>query len=84
LGSSYASIDTMDDGAVAHYEGMLLSIQHRFEHNFTFLANYTYSYCLFDYDFGAALATRRIHSRLTVMLIGARAFPIHGRSSTHR
>ena len=57
LGKYYASIDTMDDGAVAHYEAMLLSIQHRFAHNFTFLSNYTNSYCLSDYDFGAALAT---------------------------
>ncbi len=57
LGAAYASIDTMDDGAVAHYEGMLLSVQHRFASNYTFLANYTYSYCLSDYDFGAALAT---------------------------
>jgi hypothetical protein len=57
LGKAYSSIDTMDDGAVAHYEAMLLSIQHRFAHNFTFNANYTDSYCVSDYDFGAALAT---------------------------
>jgi len=56
LGASYASIDTMDDGAVAHYQGMMLSLQHRFAHNFTFLTNYTDSYCISDYDFGAALA----------------------------
>ena len=56
LGKAYSSIDTMDDGAVAHYEAMLLSVQHRFAHNFTFNANYTDSYCLSDYDFGAALA----------------------------
>jgi hypothetical protein len=55
-GDYYASIDEMDDGAVAHYEGLLLSTQHRLTHNFTFLANYTDSYCLSDYDFGAALA----------------------------
>jgi hypothetical protein len=57
LGKYYASVDTMDDGAVAHYEALLLSIQHCFAHNFTFLSNYTDSYCLSDYDFGAALAT---------------------------
>jgi hypothetical protein len=57
LGKYYTSIDTMDDGAVAHYEAMLLSIQHRFARNYTFLANYTDSYCVSDYDFGAALAT---------------------------
>ena len=52
----YSSIDEMDDGAVARYEGLLLSSQHRFSQHYTFLANYTDSYCLSDYDFGAALA----------------------------
>jgi hypothetical protein len=55
-GNSYASIDTADDGAVAHYEGLLLSVNHRLAHNFTFSANFTDSYCVSDYDFGAALA----------------------------
>ncbi len=57
LGASYASINTSDDGAVAHYNGLLVSIQHRLGHNFTFNANYTDSYCIGDTDFGAALAT---------------------------
>ena len=56
LGAGYASIDTADDGANAHYDGMLASINHRFANNFTFLANYTYSMCISDFDFGAALA----------------------------
>jgi len=55
-GNYYASIDEMDDGAVARYQGLLLSVQHHFAQHFTFLANYTDSYCLSDYDFGAALA----------------------------
>ncbi len=55
-GQYYASIDEMDDGAVARYQGMILSTQHHFSHNYTFAVNYTYSYCLSDYDFGAALA----------------------------
>jgi hypothetical protein len=55
-GIDYASVDTMDDGAVARYQGLLLNVQHRFANNFTFLANYTDSYCLSDFDFGAALA----------------------------
>jgi len=55
-GAFYSSIDEMDDGAVARYQGLLLSTQHRFSHNYTFIANFTDSYCLSDYDFGAALA----------------------------
>jgi hypothetical protein len=55
-GQYYASIDTMDDGAVAHYEGVILSLTHRLSSNFQMNANYTDSYCLSDYDFGAALA----------------------------
>jgi hypothetical protein len=54
-GINYASIDTMDDGATARYQGLLLSTQHRSTH-YTFIANFTDSYCLSDYDFGAALA----------------------------
>jgi hypothetical protein len=57
LGAGYASVNTMDDGAVAHYNGMLLSLQHRLAHNFVVNANYTYSNCVSDTDFGAALAT---------------------------
>jgi hypothetical protein len=56
LGKAYASINTMDDGAVAHYNGALMSVQHRFANNYTFLANYTLSNCISDADFGAALA----------------------------
>jgi hypothetical protein len=55
-GVYYASIDTMDDGAVAHYEGILGSLTHRFSQNFTAVTNFTDSVCLSDYDFGAALA----------------------------
>jgi len=54
LGKAYASINTMDDGAVAHYNGALMSVQHRFANNFTFLANYTLSNCISDADFGGA------------------------------
>jgi hypothetical protein len=56
LGGAYASVNTMDDGAVAHYNGLLLSLEHRLAHNFIFNANYTDSNCISDSDFGAALA----------------------------
>src|SRR5947207_14180182 len=36
LGASYASINTADDGAVAHYQAMLLSVRHNFGHGFQF------------------------------------------------
>jgi hypothetical protein len=55
-GQYYASIDTMDDGAVAHYQGLLASVTHNFSHHFQMNANFTDSYCISDYDFGAALA----------------------------
>jgi hypothetical protein len=55
-GIYYSSIDTMDDGAVAHYEGLLASVQHRLAQHFVMNANFTDSYCLSDFDFGAALA----------------------------
>jgi hypothetical protein len=57
LGAAYASINTMDDGAVARYQAMLLSVRRSFGHGFTWFSNYTDSYCVGDTDFGAALAT---------------------------
>src|SRR5262249_37722835 len=56
-GAAYASINTSDDGAVAHYNGLLTSLQHRLSRNYIFNANYTYSNCISDTAFGAALAT---------------------------
>ncbi len=55
-GALYSSIVQTDDGNVAHYNGLLLSLEHRFAHHFTWLANYTYSQCLSTYDFGGELA----------------------------
>ena len=55
-GGYYASVDTMDDGAIARYQGLLLMVSHRFSSHFDLNANFTDSYCVSDYDFGAALA----------------------------
>ena len=55
-GSYYASIDTMDDGAKAKYSGVLLSTTHNFAQHYQVNVNFADSYCMSDYDFGAALA----------------------------
>jgi hypothetical protein len=55
-GAAYGSVNTADDGAVARYNGVIFSVEHRLAHNFSFLTNYTNSYCISDADFGAALA----------------------------
>ena len=56
LGAPYSSIIQTDDGNVAHYNALGLSIEHRFSHHVNWLANYTYSQCLSTYDFGGELA----------------------------
>lgn len=42
----YAAVNQFGDGANATYNALLLSIQHRLKHNYTVLANYTWSHCL--------------------------------------
>ena len=54
-GMAYGSINQADEGANAHYEALLLSIQHRFGHGFTLLSNYTDSVCVSDFDFTGEL-----------------------------
>jgi hypothetical protein len=56
LGAAYSSITASDQGANAHYQALLLSIQHRFSQGFTLLTNYTWSHCLSDADFTGDLA----------------------------
>jgi hypothetical protein len=50
-GQYYGDVSMLDDGANASYNALLASVQHRFSHNFTLLANYTWSHCVSDYDF---------------------------------
>ena len=47
-GAYYSTIDRMDDGDNSRYNGLRLSVQHRFSRNFTLLSVYTYSHCLQD------------------------------------
>ena len=45
-GAYYSTMIVADDGISANYNGLLASVEHRFAHNFTLLANYTWSKCL--------------------------------------
>jgi hypothetical protein len=55
-GAYYSAIDQTDAGAVASYQALLLKLEHRFSHGFTWLANYTQSHCITTWDFGGELA----------------------------
>jgi len=55
-GQYYSSIVQTDDGNTSHYNGLLLSLEHRFASHFNWLANYTWSHCISTYDFGGELA----------------------------
>jgi hypothetical protein len=56
LGVAYSGITESDQGGNSHYNGLLLSLQHRFSHGFTLLTNYTWSHCISDVDFTGELA----------------------------
>jgi hypothetical protein len=45
-GAFYSTQVIAADGANANYNGLLTSLEHRFAHNYTVLANYTWSKCL--------------------------------------
>jgi hypothetical protein len=51
-GQYYGNVDILDYGANATYNAFLASIQQRLSHGVTFLANYTWSHCISDADFG--------------------------------
>ncbi|HVW83663.1 MAG TPA: hypothetical protein VHB50_03245, partial [Bryobacteraceae bacterium] len=54
--AAYSSIVQSDQGGNGRYNGMLLSLQHRFANNYTILANYTWSHCTSEVDFTGELA----------------------------
>jgi Carboxypeptidase regulatory-like domain len=51
-GQYFGNVDLINDGANANYNALLVSIQERLNHGVTFLANYTWSHCISDQDFG--------------------------------
>ncbi len=50
-GQYYGNMAFADEGGNAHYNGLLTSIEHRFNRGFTLLVNYTWSNCISDADF---------------------------------
>jgi len=56
-GLYFSSLSQASDGFNADYNGLLLSANHRFNNNFTLLANYTFSRCISEYDFSGELAS---------------------------
>jgi hypothetical protein len=62
-GKYYAAMITSDDGANANYNGLLASVQHRFSHGFTFLANYTWSHCISEGDFAGNVGNEQYQNQ---------------------
>ena len=54
-GGFYSDIYQADDGANAEYNAFFAKVEHRFTKNYTILANYTYSHCVSEADFGGDL-----------------------------
>jgi Carboxypeptidase regulatory-like domain len=54
LGAAYGLMELEQSNGNSNYNAVLLSVQHRFAHGFTWLTNYTWSHCLSDVDQFAA------------------------------
>src|SRR5262249_7284479 len=52
-GRYFGDVIDGDFGGTGNYNGLLLSIQRRFNHGVTMNANYTWSHCISDYVFDA-------------------------------
>ncbi len=48
-GTYYGETEVLDTGGTGYYNGLVLSAQHRFGHNFTSSTNFTWSHCISDY-----------------------------------
>ncbi len=47
-GPFYGNLEYLDDGGTASYNALIVSFEHRLSHNFSMLANYTWSHCIGD------------------------------------
>src|SRR5262249_27932076 len=54
-GQFYGTVYIADDGGNSNYNAMLLTVQHRFSHTFTLLANYPLGHCIGEGDFNGDL-----------------------------
>jgi len=55
-GVAFSSLLTIDDGANSSYNAILLSVNHRLDHYFSVLANYTWSHCISDGDVASEIS----------------------------
>lgn len=55
-GAAYSTIGETDDGANGNYNGLLISVQHRFNKYYSILSNYTWSHCLSSGNFAGDVA----------------------------
>jgi hypothetical protein len=51
-GAQLSTVAVADDGSNAEYQALILSAQHRFSRHYTIVANYTWSHCIDEGDFG--------------------------------
>jgi hypothetical protein len=58
-GQYFSNLTSLWDGANSEYSSLLATAKHRMSHNFTALANYTWSHCISDQDFSGELTNSR-------------------------